>query len=259
MALAETGEAIDPDGLVALERPTPRIEEGRLVATVRYVDQFGNATLSADAEAASQAGLAQGTRVRVEAGADPADALYARTFADVAEGELVLYFNSSGGLALAVNRGSAAERLGLAAGDEVALSRVTSFGLPHLHLRVTDSTNDRARELAEAGAPSGTVVTAAEQSAGRGRHGRVWTRAGRSGAALLGDPAPARARAPAAAARGPPRRLRRDRVAGAGRLPDQVAERRLDRRAQGRRGADRGAAAGLGRDRGRRQRRDRRR
>jgi BirA family biotin operon repressor/biotin-[acetyl-CoA-carboxylase] ligase len=40
---------------------------------------------------------------------------------------------------------------------------------------VTDSTNARARELASRGAPHGTVVTAAEQSAGRGRQGRTWT------------------------------------------------------------------------------------
>jgi len=40
---------------------------------------------------------------------------------------------------------------------------------------VTDSTNERARELVEAGAPGGTVVTASEQTAGRGRQGRVWT------------------------------------------------------------------------------------
>jgi BirA family biotin operon repressor/biotin-[acetyl-CoA-carboxylase] ligase len=52
--------------------------------------------------------------------------------------------------------------------------RVT-FGVPHRHYRVTDSTNDRARELVEAGAPGGTVVTAREQTAGRGRRGRVWT------------------------------------------------------------------------------------
>jgi BirA family biotin operon repressor/biotin-[acetyl-CoA-carboxylase] ligase len=48
------------------------------------------------------------------------------------------------------------------------------FGNPHRHYRVTDSTNSRARELAEAGAPGGTVVTAAEQTAGRGRQGRSW-------------------------------------------------------------------------------------
>ncbi len=50
-----------------------------------------------------------------------------------------------------------------------------SFGAPHRHYRVTDSTNARARELVEAGAPGGTVVTAAEQTAGRGRQGRTWT------------------------------------------------------------------------------------
>ena len=49
------------------------------------------------------------------------------------------------------------------------------FGSPHRHFRVTDSTNTRARELAWAGAPGGTVVTAREQTAGRGRVGRVWT------------------------------------------------------------------------------------
>jgi len=49
------------------------------------------------------------------------------------------------------------------------------FGRPHRHFRVTDSTNSRARELVEAGAPGGTVVTAREQTAGRGRQGRVWT------------------------------------------------------------------------------------
>jgi BirA family transcriptional regulator, biotin operon repressor / biotin---[acetyl-CoA-carboxylase] ligase len=49
------------------------------------------------------------------------------------------------------------------------------FGAPHRHFRVTDSTNTRARELAEAGAPGGAVVTAREQTAGRGRQGRVWT------------------------------------------------------------------------------------
>ncbi len=38
-----------------------------------------------------------------------------------------------------------------------------------------DSTNTRARELAAAGAPHGTVVTADEQTEGRGRQGRSWS------------------------------------------------------------------------------------
>jgi BirA family transcriptional regulator, biotin operon repressor / biotin---[acetyl-CoA-carboxylase] ligase len=50
-----------------------------------------------------------------------------------------------------------------------------SLGRPRLHLRETTSTNDRARALAVAGAPHGTLVTAGVQTAGRGRQGRTWT------------------------------------------------------------------------------------
>jgi BirA family transcriptional regulator, biotin operon repressor / biotin---[acetyl-CoA-carboxylase] ligase len=49
------------------------------------------------------------------------------------------------------------------------------LGMPRLHLRAIDSTNERARQLAAAGAPHGTLVTAGEQSAGRGRQGRTWS------------------------------------------------------------------------------------
>jgi BirA family transcriptional regulator, biotin operon repressor / biotin---[acetyl-CoA-carboxylase] ligase len=49
------------------------------------------------------------------------------------------------------------------------------LGHPRVHLRETASTNDVARELAAAGAPHGTVVTAAAQTAGRGRQGRTWS------------------------------------------------------------------------------------
>lgn len=49
------------------------------------------------------------------------------------------------------------------------------LGLPRLHLRAIGSTNERARELAAAGTPGGTLVTAALQTAGRGRQGRSWS------------------------------------------------------------------------------------
>jgi BirA family biotin operon repressor/biotin-[acetyl-CoA-carboxylase] ligase len=49
------------------------------------------------------------------------------------------------------------------------------IGRPRVHLRATPSTNDRARALAAAGAPHGTLVTAGEQTAGRGRQGRTWS------------------------------------------------------------------------------------
>jgi BirA family biotin operon repressor/biotin-[acetyl-CoA-carboxylase] ligase len=60
---------------------------------------------------------------------------------------------------------------------------VSSLGSPRLHLRVVDSTNERARALAARGAPHGTLVTASAQTAGRGRQGRTWTAP--AGSALL--------------------------------------------------------------------------
>jgi BirA family transcriptional regulator, biotin operon repressor / biotin---[acetyl-CoA-carboxylase] ligase len=48
------------------------------------------------------------------------------------------------------------------------------IGSPHRHFRLTDSTNERAKELAKADAPGGLVVTADEQTAGRGRRGNAW-------------------------------------------------------------------------------------
>ena len=50
-----------------------------------------------------------------------------------------------------------------------------TLGTPRLHLREIGSTSDRARELAAAGAPHGTLVTTDHQVAGRGRQGRTWT------------------------------------------------------------------------------------
>jgi BirA family biotin operon repressor/biotin-[acetyl-CoA-carboxylase] ligase len=49
-----------------------------------------------------------------------------------------------------------------------------SLGEPREHHETIGSTNLRARELAEEGAAHGTLVTAGEQTAGRGRQGRTW-------------------------------------------------------------------------------------
>ena len=60
---------------------------------------------------------------------------------------------------------------------------MSRLGRPRVHLRRADSTNARARALAGTGAAHGTLVTATEQTAGRGRQGRSWI--GPAGTALL--------------------------------------------------------------------------
>lgn len=54
------------------------------------------------------------------------------------------------------------------------------LGNPHLHFRVCESTNDLAKQKAEAGAPHGLTITADAQTAGRGRQGRSWVAPPRS-------------------------------------------------------------------------------
>ncbi len=120
--LTEVGERHEPDELVRLEASVARLEGDRVVAAVAGVDGFGNVALDLSEREAGAAGLKLGRGLRVVAGEAGVDAVYAHTFADAEPGELIFYLDSSASLALAINRGSAAERLGLAAGDEVVLS-----------------------------------------------------------------------------------------------------------------------------------------
>jgi len=125
-SLSEVGEELDPEALVRLDRSDPRIDPGRrVVADVAYVDRFGNAALDLAENEALESGLKLGHRLWVEAGGITLDAVYAVTFADVPADQLLLYLDSYRSLALAVNRGSAADRLGLATGDEVVLRPIS--------------------------------------------------------------------------------------------------------------------------------------
>jgi S-adenosyl-L-methionine hydrolase (adenosine-forming) len=120
--LHEVGEALDARELTRLDRRPPRIEAGdRIIATVAYVDRYGNAALDLAGNEALDSGLRLGHRLSVEAGGNTHQAVYAVTFADVPADALLLYLDSYRNLALAVNRGNAAERLGLEPGGEVVL------------------------------------------------------------------------------------------------------------------------------------------
>jgi BirA family biotin operon repressor/biotin-[acetyl-CoA-carboxylase] ligase len=72
-------------------------------------------------------------------------------------------------------------------GEELSEERLSAglrtrrFGRPLRCLASTPSTNDVARAWAAEGAPEGAVVVADEQTAGRGRAGRVWVSPGKAG------------------------------------------------------------------------------
>ncbi len=114
--LGDAGTPLDPSELVALELPRPREEDGALVAHVMVIDGFGNVQLDA---APGDLGERLGHTIEVGEGHS---ARYLRTFADAKPGELLLYEDAAGMLALAVNGGEASGELGgLEHGDEVRL------------------------------------------------------------------------------------------------------------------------------------------
>lgn len=116
-ALADAGRPYDVSGLVRLDLPLTRVEDGVLVAHAVYVDRFGNVQLDATHDDLHNAGLRLGHTVLVGAHA----ARYLRTFADAQAGELLVYQDSSRMLAVAISQGSAAERLQVSAGDELRI------------------------------------------------------------------------------------------------------------------------------------------
>jgi len=68
-----------------------------------------------------QHGLATGTRIEISAGDGRYFALRARTFADVRVGEMVVFDDSSGWAALAMNSGSIVDICDIERGDVIDL------------------------------------------------------------------------------------------------------------------------------------------
>jgi S-adenosyl-L-methionine hydrolase (adenosine-forming) len=120
--LREAGDPLDASELATLELPEPRVGDGEAVAHVVAIDGFGNVVLDLTHEHLLALGLGIGTRVRVQVGAAPAGATVVQTFADVSPGEMLVYEDAWGAVAIAVNRGDAAQRLGARRDAEVRIA-----------------------------------------------------------------------------------------------------------------------------------------
>jgi S-adenosylmethionine hydrolase len=121
---AELGPEVDPAGLVRLERAAPRVRAGRVGGSVVAVDHFGNLALDLRRRDLERAGVAAGDPVQVRVGGRAHQAVLAETFASVPAGDLLLHEDSFGSLAVAVNRGRAADRLGAGPGEPVEVVMV---------------------------------------------------------------------------------------------------------------------------------------
>jgi S-adenosylmethionine hydrolase len=122
--ISETGPAVDVASLVPLAFPEPVARSGGLDTSVLFVDAFGNCRLAGQAHdlATLRGALEPGDRFWVRVGdRPPVEMPWQATFGAVAVGAALLYDDADyAGLAIGVNQGSAAERLGL--GHDVAVT-----------------------------------------------------------------------------------------------------------------------------------------
>lgn len=116
--LGDAGSWVDVETLAQLDIPAPRREGDALVAHALGFDRYGNITLEVSHDWLTVQGLKVGRALTVNGH----PATYGLTFADVAPGALLVYEDAYRTLALAVNRGSARDLLGVALDDELRIA-----------------------------------------------------------------------------------------------------------------------------------------
>ncbi|MDQ1367603.1 MAG: hypothetical protein QOE57_3645 [Acidimicrobiaceae bacterium] len=115
--LSELGPPVDPLSLRPGLVPLPRSEGESLATEVLWVDRFGNVQLNVGPDEVD----AMGDRVSVRWAEQVRTANRVVAFEGIGAGQLGLIVDSYGLMALALDRASAGEELGLRAGDLVTL------------------------------------------------------------------------------------------------------------------------------------------
>ena len=122
--LEALGPPLDPEGLVSLDLPEPALADGTLVATLLYVDSFGNIALNVTRDDVERMGIVSGARVELELAGERYYAVMARTFTDARAGDVILYEDSYQNMSVAISRGSAARMLHAVPGQLLRISPV---------------------------------------------------------------------------------------------------------------------------------------
>lgn len=120
--LAELGEAIDPYLLLPSVVPLPRPEGSTIVCEALWVDRFGNVQLNVGRDDLDDAwGEGWGDRVRLRFGDHVRSLPIVASFGEIPPGGPGLVVDSYGMLAIALDRFSAADELGIGESDQITL------------------------------------------------------------------------------------------------------------------------------------------
>jgi S-adenosylmethionine hydrolase len=122
VAIDELGPPLDPDALVRLDLPQPELRPERIIATILYVDSFGNIALNLTREHVNEVGIVPGTQVELDLAGERVYAVTARTFADARPGDIMLYEDSYRNMSIAISNGNAAEMLHARAGQPIRIN-----------------------------------------------------------------------------------------------------------------------------------------
>jgi len=119
--VSELGEVADPSSLMGLSLPSVEKEGagGGVTARIISIDRYGNARLSVMQE---ESGLEYGSTLKIDAGDGEMPVRYLETFGAAKAGELMLVPDSHWRLSLAINKGNAAQALGLKVGGKVRMT-----------------------------------------------------------------------------------------------------------------------------------------
>jgi hypothetical protein len=120
--LEALGPPVDPESLIGLDLPEPVFSDGSLLATLLYVDSFGNIALNITRDDVKQMGVVSGARIELELSGERYYAVMARTFADARPGDVILYEDSYCNMSVAISRGSAARMLHAAPGQRIRIT-----------------------------------------------------------------------------------------------------------------------------------------
>jgi S-adenosylmethionine hydrolase len=130
VALDRFGPPIQPATLVRIDIPVAEPVNQVLRTSALLVDSYGNVALAGAARDLEEAAgpLLQGSRLVLEwwsdgGAAQRRDATWAKTFSDGEPGAAMVYADSLGRLAIAMNQASAADELGIDIGASVNIRR----------------------------------------------------------------------------------------------------------------------------------------
>lgn len=126
LPVEQVGTPLDLDALERLAVRPPAVEDDHVHGEVVQVDHFGNLTLNLQRTHLEQAGIVLGEPVELRCSGKSQVVPFLETYGQVGRGRLAVCEDSFRTVTVAVNSGSAAQRLRAGRGEPIVISRRTT-------------------------------------------------------------------------------------------------------------------------------------